>query len=406
MGCGVTVRHILVVNVYFAPNTYGGATVVAEEVSQALIRRGGVRITAVSLCRRADLAPYTVVKVEKNGIVNYLINVPEQRSYVQAYDNPDVTERLVELIAYLMPDLVHVHCIQEIGTGIFTAAQTVGAPVVLSVHDFWWICERQFMQRIDQRYCGQNPVRIEACKGCATDYSAAKVRHAHLAGIGAQAAVVTYPSHFARDLSEASGFAQGKGAVWENGVHLPSHGFFEAQTARRQADSRLAFGYLGGPSQIKGWPQIKQAFQDIGRDNFKVHVVEGSLDGSWWQGVNLDGLQGEWLVHPRFVQAQMDEFYAGIDVLLFMSQWKETYGLAIREALARGIRVIQTDSGGTVEHDGPKDTPRLAIGASSSQLKTVLEGVLGAHPHRQNPVAVQSFDAQAQAFERLMAQVL
>ena len=56
-------RHILVANVFFAPHSYGGATVVAEQVARALIRRGGFRVTAVSLCCRAGIADYAVNKI-------------------------------------------------------------------------------------------------------------------------------------------------------------------------------------------------------------------------------------------------------------------------------------------------------------------------------------------------------
>jgi glycosyltransferase involved in cell wall biosynthesis len=45
----------------------------------------------------------------------------------------------------------------------------------------------------------------------------------------------------------------------------------------------------------------------------------------------------------------MDDFFDGVDVLLIPSQWKESFGLAAREALARGVRVIATASGGVVE---------------------------------------------------------
>lgn len=262
------------------------------------------------------------------------------------------------------------------------------------------------MQRIDQSYCGQNPVQINACKGCSENFWAAKVRHQHLAEVGARAAVVTYPSRFAKELCEASGFAQGKGIVWENGVHLPGPDFFETQKIRRTKDRRLTFGYLGGPSHIKGWPLIRQAFSDLGRDDFKVHLGDGSLDGRWWANVDLSELQGEWQVHPRFAQSDMDGFYAQIDVLLFMSQWKETYGLAVREALARGIKVIQTNSGGTVEHDGVKDPPPIKIGAPATELQSALKDVFQGHWQGCKPVAVQSFEAQAETLDGLIQKVL
>ncbi len=399
-------RHIFLANIYFAPFSYGGATVVAEQVAAALIRQGGYRVTAVSLCSRSDLAAYTVIKSQKNGIVNYLINVRDNRSGADMYNNPEITARLAELINALEPDLVHAHCVQEIGTGIIAAAEASSIPVILSVHDFWWICERQFMIRVDGRYCAQDPVKIENCKGCVENFWTAKVRFSHLQEIGQKAALVTYPSVFAKNLCEASGFAPGRGVVWENGVQLPEASFFAKQSARREKDKRITFGYVGGPTQIKGWPQIKQVFSSLNRDDFRGLVVEGSLDKSWWQERNLKGLAGEWSVFSRFSQAEMDDFYAEIDVLLFMSQWKETFGLAIREALARGIRVIQTNSGGTVEHGAIEPEKLIPIGASADVLHDQVAAILDQNKRVQKPHPVASFDDQARAFADLVDQVL
>ena len=398
--------HLMIVNVFFAPFSYGGATVVAEQVAKSLIRLGGFRVTAVSLCARDDLAPYAVIKSQKDGIVNFLINVPRQRRYAEMYDNPEVTARLAELLNTLEPDLVHAHCLQEIGTGVLTTAEALKIPVILSVHDFWWLCERQFMIRIDESYCGQSPVQIENCKGCVGNFWSAKVRFAHLQEMGSRAAVVTYPSKFAKELSEASGFAPGLGKVWENGVNLPDPAFFDRQRRRRTSDGRITFGYLGGPAPIKGWPQIRQAFARLRRDDFRAYVVEGSFDESWWKPADIRGLPGDWSIAPRFSQQDMDDFYAGIDVLLFMSQWKETFGLAIREALARGITVIQTDSGGTVEHEACQRDKLIPIGAPVEVLRLRLEQVLTEGLKPQKPVTVTSFDDQARAFARISEQVL
>lgn len=399
-------RHILVANVFFAPFSYGGATVVAEQVASALVKKGGYRVTAVSLCARNDLAPYVVIKSQKGSIVNYLINVPEHRSYADIYNNPEVTARLAELISALEPDLIHAHCIQDIGTGIITAAEASHVPVILSVHDFWWLCERQFMIKLDEKYCGQNPVQIENCKGCVDNFWAAKMRFNHLKSMSEKVALVTYPSQFAKDLSEASGFAEGRGVVWENGIKPPDRDFFDKQAARRTRDTRITFGYVGGPAQIKGWPQIEQAFTDLKTDDFRGLVVEGSRDNSWWQEKHLRKLSGTWEIYPRFEQHNMDDFYAEIDVLLFMSQWKETFGLAIREALARGITVIQTDSGGTVEHGAVRSENLIPIAAPPNRLRDAVSQVLQKDKRNRPVYPVVCFDDQAQAFAALVDQVL
>ena len=399
-------RHILVANVFFAPFSYGGATVVAEEVAKSLIALGGYRITAVSLCSRSDLAPYVLVKSQKEGIVNYLINVPPDRRYAEMYDNPEVTARLAELVSALEPDLIHAHCIQEIGTGIVAVGETMNIPVILSTHDFWWLCDRQFMLRLDQSYCGQFPVRIKDCRGCVDNYWAARLRFEHLQAIGQKAALITYPSQFAKTLSEASGFGPNRGVVWENGVRLPSRKFFEAQAIRRAKDPRVTFGYVGGPAQIKGWPQIREAFADMTRTDFRCVVVDGGLDRPWWKKADFRSLPGDWQIHPRYSQETMDAFYAEIDVLLFMSQWKETFGLAIREAIARGIDVIQTDSGGTVEHPLASRADLIPIGAPAHHLRGQIEGRLAQGHRRCSPEPVASFDVQARNFAALVEGVL
>jgi len=399
-------RHILVANVFFAPFTYGGATIVAEELAKALVARGDYRVTAVSLCTRADLETYTVIKSERDGIINYVINVPQHRSYHEMYNNPQVTALLGELMDGLHPDLVHAHCVQDIGTGVLQAAHARDIPIVLSVHDFWWICERQFMIRPDGSYCGQSPVRIDACRGCASDMGAARARFDHLRMMGALASCVTYPSQFALELVSSSGFAPGRGVVLKNGVRLPGLDYSDARAVRLAQDQRLTFGFVGGPSQIKGWPTIRAAFQMLEREDFRVLLVDGSRDGTWWTSAHTKGLKGDWHIYPRFEQADMDAFYAQIDVLLFMSQWKETFGLAIREALARGVDVIQTDSGGTTENAAACKANLIPIGAPASVLQERLAAAMAEHPKRANRRQVDGYADQARAFHQIVEDVL
>ena len=391
-------RHIVICNVFFAPNTYGGATVVAEEVARALRRQTGWRVTAISLWARDDLVPYSVTRAHVDGIDSYLVTLPDSRAEAETYANPQIAETLGGLLDALAPDLFHVHCTQDLGAGVIETAKARGLPVILSVHDYWWICPRQFMIRPDQTYCAQSPVKTSACRACVPSMSGLRTRQGTVLAQAAQADLVTYPSHFALDLCEASGLAPGRGVVWQNGVRLPDEGFFAARANRRARDPELSFGYLGGPARLKGWHDIRAAFGKVARQDFRVTVVEGTTDGSWWKGHAFDDLPGDWRVADRFGQKEMDAFYAEIDVLLFPSQWKETFGLAIREALARGIAVIQTDSGGTVEHPARDAMDLIPIGAGPEPLRARIEAALVAGQVVMPPVPVTSFDEQAAQF--------
>ncbi|PJE26585.1 Glycosyl transferases group 1 [Pseudooceanicola marinus] len=398
--------HLLVGNIFFAPYTYGGATIVAEEVARHLALDHGWQVSAVSAVSRADLPAYALRKVQTGPVPNYLINLPPGRSYAAHYSNPQVTETVSRLLHSLAPDLLHLHCLQELGSGLIRAGREAGVPVVVSTHDFWWLCERQFMIRPDGRYCGQSPVRIEGCRGCVVDHDRARTRARHLARALAEADLVTYPSAFARDLSRASGLGARADAVWQNGVTLPGPDFADRQAARRARDPRLTFGFCGGPSQLKGWPLIREAFAPLTRQDFRVWLVDGALEGSWWQDVPLKSLPGDWQVRPRYSQGDMDAFWAEIDVLLFPSQWKETFGLTVREALARGVRVIQTDSGGTVEHAGPDRDRLIPVGAGAEALRREILHALDRADRHAEPVPVTGFAAQAEALVRLSAPLI
>jgi glycosyltransferase involved in cell wall biosynthesis len=400
------VRHVLAANVFFAPQTYGGATVVAEEVAKALRRRGGYRVSAVSTCQRPELAPYTFLKSECAGIDSYQINLPANRPGHLSWHDPKVTERMLELLQALAPDIVHAHCLQELGTGILDAAKMLNIPFVLSTHDYWWLCARQFMVKPDGTPCGQMPVRIDQCRGCLPSSAALELRQRHLHDIAEAAAYVTFPSRYAMSLSQASGFATGKGELWENGVQLPGPCFFQQQAARRSRDARVTFGFLGGPSQMKGWPLLRDAFGMIDRDDFRVLLADGSADGSWWSDITFRSLPGDWRIARRFSQSEIDSFYAGVDVLLFPSQWNETFGLAIREAQARGIAVIQTDGGGMAEHERRAGTQLMPKEATPAELadciRLAIEG-----GHAVQPIApVRSFDEQAGQLHGLFDRVL
>lgn len=398
--------HVLVANIHFAPYTYGGATIVAEEVARALQDRHGWRVTTFSAVSRPDLPPYALRKMQVADVASYVVNLPPDRSYAERYSNPHVTEVADRLLQQLEPDLLHLHCLQELGTGLIAAARERGVPTVLSVHDYWWLCERQFMVRPDGRYCGQAPVRVEACGSCVLDHGRARTRFAHLADALSRASLVTYPSDFARSLSRSSGLLSPADAVWRNGVTLPEAGFAEAQARRRRSDPTLVFAYCGGPSDIKGWPQLRRALEGMESGRCRVKLVDGGMEAGWWQDTDLSTLPEGVEVVPRYTQQEMDAFWAGVDVLLFPSQWKETFGLTIREALCRGIRVIQTDSGGTVEHDGPDRDRLLPIGAGARALRAEIDHALSRPDRHAAPVAVPGFAEQADAFVQLTSPLL
>ena len=83
-----------------------------------------------------------------------------------------------------------------------------------------------------------------------------------------------------------------------------------------------------------------------------------------------------------------------------------TFGLTIREALARGIPVIQSDSGGTTEHGAAEPSALIPIGAGPAPLRAALEAALDAGVEQKAAPPIASFEDQAAAFMRLTRPLL
>lgn len=399
--------HVLVLNVHFRPYSYGGATLVAERTAAALARRGHrVSVIAGRPGTRADA--YSLLRTTPfPGVDAYFVALPPGRSAATAEDDPGVAEAVLPLAARLAPDVAHLHCLQELGAGLLPGLKALGIPAILSFHDHWWVCARQFLLRQDHSPCLLTAARADACGACAGRGAGARL--ARLAGLARLADVRTAPSLSTAAFCEASG--TGPVTVWENGILPPGPGFAAAHAGR---SGPAVFGYLGGPSATKGWPVLRAAVRHLGRRDLRFDVADGGVLAPWWRPGALDGLPGRWNVVPRFGPDAADTFYRGIDALVFPSRCRESFGLAVREALARGLRVIRTGPGGQAEHPPTPAVQEVPLDLTEAETARALAGAIArtadeianGAPRRHPAVPVPTADAQADALLVLLRQIL
>jgi len=261
--------------------------------------------------------------------------------------------------SFIEPDVVHFHSIQNMGVGPVLIAKKAGIPVVITVHDNWWVCERQFMINHAGRYCHQEVIDLKVCRYCVLDVNHTKRRDSTVRQALNSCDLVLYPSQFHHDFHVANGIAVNRSSVNKNGIVFPDESF--SRTPNPTADKhKLRFGFVGGPGPIKGASIMARAFKKLKRSDYEVKVVNAAVNtGETWA---LDpvwkDISGTVTMTPPYSQETIDDFFGSIDVLLFPSQWKESFGLTVREALARDVWVVVTDSGGTVEDciDGENST--------------------------------------------------
>jgi len=403
--------RVLVVNVFYWPQSYGGATIVTQELARHLQLMPGTDVFVFTSHTLVDAEPYTLVRYADpaNGkdMPVFAVRLPENyEDPILGFDNPQMLRCFEDVLAACAPTIVHFHCVQSISSSVLDACSDRGLPFVITVHDAWWICERQFMVTGEGRYCAQRKIDLHVCQACIPTAEHLRERWDMSLQRLSGAARLLFPSAFHRDLHLANGIEPQRAIVSRNGVRWP------ARPRRPREAGMLRFGYVGGNDPVKGIHLIRQAFENLGRTDYRLILTDNTTNMGF-SSMRTDGwkLHGELRIVPAYRQETMDDFFESIDVLLFPSQWKESFGLTVREALIRDVWVIATDGGGTVEDilDGVNGTI-LPFSATAVDLRNAVAAVLErpdrlaghVNPHKDR---VTTYEAQAGELHAILGEV-
>lgn len=335
--------RILSVNVFYGPRTFGGATIVAEHVNRALRDRHGVDVNVFTTVPTAVASPHTLHRYECDGIGVFGMGLPDgAHDGPGGFDNPAAVPCFDEVLDAVAPDAVHFHCVQGIGVGAVERCRDRGIPHAITLHDAWWLCGRQFMIDGRGRYCHQHRLDADVCGACLGGRSGLRSRSGRARDVLAGADLLLAPSRFFADFHAANGFPGV--LVNKNGISPPR----DPRRVRRAGPVR--FGYVGGNTPIKGFDLVRRVFAGLGDLPATLVLADNTLNlgFSSFGDAAIAGLPSVEVV-PAYTRHTIDDFFAGIDVLLFPTQWKESFGLTVREAIARNVWVIATDAGGVVE---------------------------------------------------------
>lgn len=99
--------------------------------------------------------------------------------------------------------------------------------------------------------------------------------------------------------------------------------------------SKLRMSYFGGMSEHKGYSQLMELIEKLPQDNsWELNLYGGEFSEEY--PIN---------VHPigYFSKEDEEHVWENTDVYLFISQWPETFGFGVLEALAKKIPVVCSD---------------------------------------------------------------
>ncbi|MFN0263110.1 glycosyltransferase [Tepidamorphus sp. 3E244] len=403
--------RLLIVNVHFEPFSFGGATIVAEEMARRLCQDYDFMVFAASL-RLGHLPCNSVVRHTTSfGVETFNIGVSSDYTYQRKYRNDELKSEFDRVVEYCQPDIVHVHCIQYIGAAFFDLLSSRSIPFVVTVHDHWWNCDRQFMVDVSGQYCGQKAIDLDVCVSrCMGERAVMKRRLDYLYNQIHKAALILTPSEFMRRFLQDNGFDHAKLVVNKNGVLPPT----QFGGKRKSEHEPFVFGYVGGPGHLKGWNQIVEASRELDEDLadlFLIRAVDaGSLVGASWKNEFLASSKGAPIeVVQPYSQRTIDETFAGFDALLMPSNCRESFGLTAREASIRDIWVIASDAGGLAEDivDG-ENGQILSFPPSSADLAQAMAEAIRRAPYCEMPhkERIVTLDDQAAELAGLLRKVI
>jgi len=327
---------VVQVSAHYPPNFTSGGTLVPQRVARGLVRRGHEVAVYAGYLDPAREPLTSWEETDPDGIrVRWIVTTPWTGwSDRHNFDNPAVAEHFEQWLVGERPDVVHLHSIQTLGGGLVAAAQRSGARVVVTMHDFWWTCARQFLVDPDGHPCSL-VVDCGSCS-CQVSHDWLTERNTWLAQQIGAADLILAPSQVAADVLIANGVDPTILRINENGV--PDVAPVSATPERPRDPVRLL--YAGGEDPMKGFETLREALPLVrtSRDwTIDLYNVSRQFNDPKVRSL------------PAFAPEDLTQVLAAHDVLVLPSVMRESHSILTREALSAGLPVICTDSLGPEE---------------------------------------------------------
>ncbi len=404
--------RVVQVSAHYPPNFVSGGTLVPQRIARAVADAGHESFVYAGYLdpKRTPMETWS----ETDGVVTvrWVVTTPwTGGANPRNTANPPVEADFRQWLADVRPDVVHLHSLQALGGALVRAAKDSGAAVVVTMHDFWWLCARQFLATTDLRPCSL-VVDCGVCP-CQVDHEWLTERNAALAPHLAAADIVLAPSASAARVLVANGLAPEKLRVDENGVpesvaNAPGgHGEGRHGGTRTHGENGpLRLMYAGGPAQLKGVDVLYEVTRQL------ADLPGWTLDMYGCADAAPAGLPEPARPRPPFRPEDLAEVLAAHDVLVLPSIARESHSILTREALDAGLAVVCTDTLGPEEAVTHDHNGLVVPAADPDALAAALRGLI-TQPERARTLMgkgsaspVRGFEDQAAGLLRLYADLV
>lgn len=370
-----TRKKVALVNVFFPPQSIGGATRVLADNLEILIGSYSDRFDLVGFTTDNGSQPVHSVDVYGyKGIRVYRVGALKRRNMDWHPEDEGMARQFRKFLEFEKPDIVHFHCIQRLTASIVEVAREFGIPYVVTIHDAWWISDYQFL--VDQDGVVYPRGHPDSSEPATLPHGISKAmsldRRLRLKSLLAGARAVLPVSEAFAEIYRENGVTNI--TTIRNGVPR-RHWLPRVEPASR----RIRVAHIGGMSAHKGYEVFKNALTGSGFDHLEAIVVDLSKPYGYQCKVSWDGFPVTFI--GKMPQDRTAELYANMDVLVAPSIWPESFGLVTREAAAAGVWVVASDIGAIGEDVRPGVDGDIVQAGSAEALRTVFQRI-NAEPGR------------------------
>lgn len=365
---------------HFLPRYSAGAELYTYRLAKWLQAHGHeVEVIAIEDIGRGSSSTVEAVRDVFEGIPVWrlsfnLLKAPQRRLW--EFDNPLLGEWFERYFQRQRPDIAHFQAGYLLGVAPIFAAHRASIPIVLTLHDYWFLCPQHTLQRSDGALCVTVPDDPTVCARCRLWSDDPYARLARRSGATArslmqhlppgvdgslmalrrqrtQAALklverVIAPSQFMRrqfeHLVEPERLIFSRIGI-DRGSLQPS--------AEHNREGFVKFGYVGQVAQHKGVHILVEAFQRLQatHQNSELHIWGGLETQPEYvrklRAITDDDTRVHF--HGRFENRHLSSILRSLDFVVAPSLWYENCPLSILESFAAHVPVICSNHGGMVE---------------------------------------------------------
>lgn len=365
----------------FPPYRTGGLTKYCIDLMEEQIKLGN----EVSMLWPGEIRILNKnVKIKKNkpynGIVSYEIINPLPVPLLEGINMPieymkkcnkSIYEKFLEK---LEPDIIHIHTFMGIHREFLEVAKQKNIKIVYTSHDYFGLCPKVNLFNYENSICdGMNNEKCTKCcknalgkkkiyllqnkfyrslKDCYF-LRAIRQKAKHKRNIKTQ-------SNTSLDINETIEYTELQ-QYYKSMFKLIDQFYFNSEVAYEifnkhfdisnykivpithknvidkrtkktyQNGTKLEIGYIGPETYAKGYNTLKEILDKLQKEGLKFEL------NIYFKSDNISQYV---ISHKPYNYANMDEMFKNMDVIIVPSNWKETFGFGILEAIAFGVPVI------------------------------------------------------------------